>query len=138
MLRHRCTTAGLIPPEDAGAGGVAGGDLQLEPIDPALQAVSRPHWPNERRPRRCEMVLHEPNHCHVSSNAYLSASGQVGVRLQSTRRAGAEQQPEERPHDRAQIISPSEPSRICRRLPLLRDWSHDESQDNREVFLRGA
>ena len=32
----------------------------------------------------------------------------------------------------------SEPPRICRRPQLLRDWSHDESQDNREVFLRGA
>jgi hypothetical protein len=32
----------------------------------------------------------------------------------------------------------AEPTRICRRLQLLRDWSHDESHDIREVFLRGA
>jgi hypothetical protein len=31
-----------------------------------------------------------------------------------------------------------EPPRICRRLQLLRDWSHDESPDNYKVFLRGA
>ncbi len=32
----------------------------------------------------------------------------------------------------------SEPPRVCRRLQLLRDWSHDESEGIAEVFAGGA
>lgn len=31
-----------------------------------------------------------------------------------------------------------EPLRVCRGLQLLRDWSHDESQNIPEVFRRGT
>ena len=31
-----------------------------------------------------------------------------------------------------------EPPRVCRRLQLLRDWSHDESHQDPTFFTRGA
>ena len=39
-------------------------------------------------------------------------------------------------HDRSR--GSSAPPRVCRRLQLLRDWSHDESEDIPEVLRRGA
>ena len=35
----------------------------------------------------------------------------------------------------ARVPSPTEPPQVCRRLQLLRGWSHDQG---REVFFRGA
>jgi len=32
----------------------------------------------------------------------------------------------------------TEPPRVCRRLQLLRDWSHDERIKIPEIFARGA
>jgi len=52
--------------------------------------------------------------------------------------------PEARFHDGFSTLSlllllrEDEPPRVCRRLQLLRDWSHDESQDIPEVFRRSA
>jgi MFS family permease len=36
------------------------------------------------------------------------------------------------------FVRPSEPPRVCRRLQILRDWSHGESQDFPEVLSGGA
>ncbi len=35
-------------------------------------------------------------------------------------------------------VAETEPPRVCRRLQLLRDWSHDESEGIAEVFAGGA